>query len=185
MKKKLVNELLLYPCPVVLVTTRYNGIDNVITISWTGIASSHPEYVTIAIKPERYSHLLVSGSMVFGINIPNIDLIDIVDYCGNVSGRNQDKFSVCKLTKFSAETIDVPLIQECPINIECRVEQVIPLGSHDLFIARVTNKLVNDELPDDLISLTSTLTPISYMRPKYFCHNSISLGYYGYTKHEY
>lgn len=182
MKKKLLNELLLYPCPVVLVTTRYNGIDNVITISWIGIASSHPEYVTIAIKPERYSHLLLSGSMVFGINIPNVNLIDIVDYCGNTSGRNQDKFSACKITKFPAETIDVPLIQECPINIECRVEHIIPLGSHNLFIARVTNKLVNNGLPDDLIQLTSMLTPISYIRPEYFGHNPISLGLYGFTK---
>lgn len=182
MKKKLTNDLLLYSCPVTLVTTRFNGMDNIITVSWTGIASSHPEYITISIKPERFSHSLIKNSKVFGLNIPNINLLEAVDICGNTSGRDIDKFSLCNFTKVDAQTIDVPLIKECPINIECQIEQEISLGSHELFIAKVTNKLIDKMLPSNLKDLSNTLSPINYVRPYYFENNPNSLGYYGYTK---
>lgn len=182
MKKQLTNELLLYPCPVVLVTTRHKNCDNIITVSWTGIASSHPEYVTISIKPERYSYSLIKKSGVFAINIPNRNLLEVADYCGNNSGKDNNKFTICNLTKNTSHTIDVPLIQECPINIECQVEHEINLGSHEIFIAKVTNKLIDDNLPSDLKKLGQSLSPLSYIRPYYFSHNQNPLGYYGYTK---
>ncbi len=181
MKKKLTNDLLLYPCPVTLVTSRYDDIDDILTISWAGIASSHPEYITISIKPERFSYSLIKKSKVFGMNIPNVDLIKVIDICGNNSGKDIDKFAVCNLTKINASTINVPLIKECPINIECQIEHEISLGSHELFIAKVTNKLIDDYLSIDLKILSEQLKPINYIRPQYFENLPDALGYYGYT----
>ena len=99
MKKELHNDLLLYPCPVLLVTSKYNNVENVFTVSWTGIACSHPEYIIISVKPTRFSYNLIRASKVFAVNIINENLLRIADYCGTYSGVDHDKFKECNLTK--------------------------------------------------------------------------------------
>ncbi len=112
MKKKLQGELLLYPCPVLLVTSKCDNQENIFTVSWSGIASSHPEYITISVKPTRFSYNLICNSGFFAANIINENLLRIADYCGRFSGRNHDKFKECNLTKIQGKKIDVPLILE-------------------------------------------------------------------------
>lgn len=177
MKKTLENDLLLYPCPVLLVTSKYEDIENVFTVSWAGIACSHPEYITISIKPSRFSYSIIEKSGFFTANIVNDKLLSKADYCGTVSGKDHDKFNACNFTKLKGHTVDVPMIAECPVNIECKLDQIIRLGSHDLFIGKVMNKLIDDNI--DATDMHSVLNPISYFRPNYYALNSKCLGSYG------
>lgn len=180
MKKEFKDELLLYPCPVILVTSKHDSIENVFTVSWTGIACSHPEYITISVKKNRFSYDLIKSSGVFTANIIDSDILKAADYCGTVSGRDRDKFSDCSLTKMDGIKINVPMIIECPISIECKVENIIPLGSHDLFISKVISKFINDSIDEK--NLHQQLKPVSYFRPDYYTLEKQPLGIFGKMK---
>jgi len=152
---------------------------NVLTISWSGIASSHPEYITISINKKRYSHSLIIDSGVFIANIINENLLSAADYCGSFSGKAVDKFEHCKFSTTSGTFVDVPLIDDCPVNIECEVDNVIDLGSHDLVVGKVLAKWINDDINDN--ELHEKLRPTVYFRPYYYNLNNIALGEYGKT----
>ena len=171
-------DLLLYPCPTVLITSK-DKIDNVFTVSWTGIASSHPEYVTIAINKKRLSYSIILESMKFCINIPDASLINEVDYCGSFSGRDVDKFTACKLDKIYYDT-DYILVGQCKMHLLCSVERIIKLGSHDLFIAQVVNKLIDSSISN----IHENADPIVYFRPYYYQVSKKTIGHYGFTKSE-
>lgn len=174
---KYTGELLLTPCPTVLVTSKHNDVENVLTISWAGIASSHPEYVTISVNPKRYSYLPILKSKKFCINIPDFSLINAIDFCGNWSGRDIDKFSACGFSKQYVS--DYILIEQCQMQILCDVIQIIELGSHHLFIAKVIEKYINVKPQDNIYD---SLNPIVYFRPYYHKLDKQNLGSYGYTK---
>lgn len=182
MKRQLKNELLLYPCPVLLVTSRYNGMDNVFTVSWSGIASSHPEYITISIKTTRLSNLYIKESGFFTANIPNENLLNESDLCGNLSGRDNDKFALCNFTKVYRNDKKFVLIDECPISITCSVHSIINLGSHNLVIGKVLEKLIDNNISIENMHLQ--LNPISYFRPNYYLLDKNILGYYGFSAKE-
>lgn len=177
MLTKYTGELLLAPCPTVLVTSKYNNNENVLTVSWAGIASSHPEYVTISINPKRYSYLLISKSKKFCINIPDSNLVNAIDFCGNNSGKEIDKFSVCRFSKKYIS--DYILIEQCKMQILCNVIKIIELGSHHLFIAKVEEKYINVD-PND--NIYNSLNPVAYFRPYYYKLEKHNIGKYGYTK---
>lgn len=179
MKNKFTNDLLLYPCPVLLVTSRYKDTDNVFTVSWSGIACSHPEYIFISIKSTRLSYSLIKQSGSFGVNIINESLLAVADYCGTFSGVEHDKFLECGLTKIQGHEIDVPLIKECPINIECELERIVELGGHDVFVGKVVNKLIDCDI--DLQKIHKELKPVAYFRPNYYALSDVCLGTYGKT----
>lgn len=176
MFKKYDGELLLAPCPAVLVSAKYGEIENVLTISWAGIASSHPEYVTISINPKRFSHNIILNSRKFCIGIPSFDLLDSVDFCGNNSGSNIDKFSACGFTK--SYIADYILINECKMHLLCDVVNVIELGSHHLFIAKVIQKYIRTDIEGNLQQI---LNPIAYFRPFYYGLAENNSGIYGFT----
>lgn len=177
MKRFLSNELLLYPCPVVLVTTKHISVENVFTVSWIGIACSHPEFLSISVKPTRYSHRLIQESGLFTVNIIDENLLQIADYCGSVSGISHDKFAECGLKKTPGISIDVPMLEACPINIECVVEHTLALGGHDLIVGRVVSKMIDANIPDTQIH--EKLQPVSYFRPNYYGIDKTILGQYG------
>jgi flavin reductase (DIM6/NTAB) family NADH-FMN oxidoreductase RutF len=133
----------LYPVPAVLVSC---GIEkpNIITLAWVGTVCSDPPSVGIGVRPERYSHRLIEEAGEFVVNLPSADQVGIVDYCGSASGRDLDKFEACGLTAAPAQSIRTPLIAECPVSLECRVTQQIPLGVHDLFIGEVMTVQVDE-----------------------------------------
>ena len=128
----------LYPNPVVLVSAEYEGKESIITLGWVGTVCSNPPMVSISIRPSRFSHMLVKKSGEFVINIPTTKMTDQIELCGTKSGKNTDKWKECGFSKESSQTIKVPGIAECPVNMECVVNQVIKLGTHDMFIAEVT-----------------------------------------------
>lgn len=129
---------MLYPLPVVLVTcSDGKGNSNIFTVAWTGTVCSDPPMVSISVRPQRYSHSLIHDTGEFVINLTTRRLVFATDYCGVRSGRAVDKFREMKLTALPAQKVGAPLIGESPVNIECRVSQVIRLGSHDMFLANV------------------------------------------------
>lgn len=129
---------MLYPLPAVMVTVRdKKGEDNIITVAWAGTVCTNPPMVSISVRPERYSCHMLEESKEFVINLTTEKLCYATDYCGVRSGRDVDKFKEMKLTKTEASQVNAPMIEESPVNIECRVEKIEKLGSHYMFIARV------------------------------------------------
>jgi len=136
--------------PVVLVTCQNGeGKPNIITLAWVGVANSEPPILSIAIRPERHSYGIIKRTGEFAINLPTTKILKEMDFCGVVSGSKLDKFSATRLTPIAAEKIKAPLIKECPVNLECRVKQVIPLGSHDLFLGEVVAAHMDTEVQDE------------------------------------
>jgi flavin reductase (DIM6/NTAB) family NADH-FMN oxidoreductase RutF len=129
---------ILTPAPVVMVSCAAPGYrNNIITIAWTGNVCSDPVMLSVSIRPGRYSHEIISRSKEFAVNLPGKELFRAADYCGVASGREVDKFEATGLTPLPGQKIKAPLIAEAPVNIECRVRDIINLGVHDLFIAEV------------------------------------------------
>lgn len=139
---------MLYPVPVVLVTCRLGGADNILTVSWTGTVCTNPPMLSISVRPERHSYPMIRESGVFAINIPDRKLARAVDFCGVTSGRGTNKFARLGLALSQASVIDVPLVDACPVSLECRVTKVIELGSHHLFLAEVVAVGVSPALLD-------------------------------------
>ena len=128
----------LYPNPVALISAEFEGKESIITLAWVGTVCSNPPMISISIRPSRFSYELVKNAGEFVVNIPTSSMVEQINLCGTRSGKNTDKWEKCKFTKQPSKNIDVPGIAECPVNMECKVNQVISLGTHDMFIAEVT-----------------------------------------------
>ncbi|MGD2039794.1 MAG: flavin reductase family protein [Anaerolineae bacterium] len=137
----------LYPVPAVLVSCG-GETPNIITLAWVGTVSSDPPSVGIGVRPERFSHKLIADMGEFVVNLPRADQVGIVDYCGQVSGRDVDKWAVCGLTQAPAHKIRTPLVAECPVSLECRVSHQLTIGVHDLFIGQVVAVQVDESAAD-------------------------------------
>lgn len=129
---------MVYPLPAVLVSVAdKNGKDNLITVAWVGTVCTNPPMVSISVRPERYSYQMLRESGEFVINLTTEALAFATDYCGVRSGRDVDKFQVTGLTREKADFIKAPMVAESPVSIECRVKEVLELGSHHMFLADV------------------------------------------------
>lgn len=140
----------LYPAPPVLVSCGgFQGWkENLITIAWAGNVCSDPPMLSISVRPERYSFGIIRATGEFVVNVPSLKHARAVDWCGVVSGRGEDKFARIKLTPGRALKVRAPIVQECPINIECLVRKTLELGSHTMFIAEVLAVQVSAGLID-------------------------------------
>ncbi|MCI8949197.1 MAG: flavin reductase family protein [Lachnospiraceae bacterium] len=140
---------MLYPVPAVMVSLkRPEEKPNIITIAWAGTVCSDPAMVSISVRKERYSYQILKETEEFVINLVTSELAFAADYCGVKSGRDVDKFREMKLTPVPSSHIGAPGILQSPVNIECRVKQVIPLGSHDLFLGQVLGVTVDSDYLD-------------------------------------
>ncbi|MBD5137691.1 MAG: flavin reductase family protein [Lachnospiraceae bacterium] len=137
---------MLYPVPAVMVSCgRVGETPNIITTAWCGTTCSSPAMLYVSIRPERYSYNIIKETGEFVVNLVTKDLIYATDYCGVKSGRDVDKFKEMNLTPLESLYIDAPGIDESPVNLECRVKQIIPLGSHDMFLAEVAGVTVDEK----------------------------------------
>jgi flavin reductase (DIM6/NTAB) family NADH-FMN oxidoreductase RutF len=141
---------------------------NLLTVAWAGTINSKPPMVGIAVKPERFSYNLIKDSGEFVVNIPPRRLMRTVDFCGVRSGANMDKFKEANLTPEPSHKVKAVRVKECPVALECRVKQVIPLGSHHYFLAEV----VGVEVEEDLLDATGRLDfekvdPLVYVHGRY------------------
>ena len=129
---------MLYPLPAIMVSMGNEPEEyNIITISWTGTINSNPPMCYISVRPGRHSYNILKKNKEFVINLTTKDLAYVTDWCGVKSGREFNKFKEMNLTPEKAQKVNAPLIAESPLNIECVVNQIIPLGSHDMFLADV------------------------------------------------
>ena len=137
---------MIYPLPAVLVSCgETDGEHNLFTVAWTGTVCTNPPMCYISVRPERHSYEIIKRTGEFVINLTNSKLSRATDWCGVRSGRDYDKCAEMGLTAESAAVVKAPVVAESPVAIECRVKQIIPLGSHDMFLADVVNVLVDEE----------------------------------------
>ncbi|MGN0623886.1 MAG: flavin reductase family protein, partial [Oscillospiraceae bacterium] len=136
------------PLPPTLVTCGSMDSPNVFTVAWTGIVNTQPPITYISVRPERYSYELIKKSGEFVINLPTEQLVKAVDYCGVKSGRNTDKFKNMGLSVQPSSELECPLLEQSPVNIECKVREVIELGTHHMFLADIVKLDVAKELID-------------------------------------
>ena len=142
---------MVYPVPAVLVSVGdRDGHTNLLTIAWTGTICTDPPMAYISVRPSRYSYEMIRSSGEFVINLTTEKLVRAADFCGVRSGRDTDKWKECSLTAAPAKSLQyAPILADSPVNIECKVENTLELGSHDMFIARVTAIQVDSAYMDD------------------------------------
>lgn len=140
---------MLYPCPAVMVSCqRPNEKPNIITLAWAGTICSDPVMLSISIRPGRYSYNIIKETGEFVVNLTNAELAHAADLCGVKSGRDTDKFKETGLTAAVSKTVSAPSIAQSPVSLECRVKDIIPLGSHDMFLGEVTAVSVDKKYMD-------------------------------------
>ena len=162
---------MLYPLPAVMVSTAdTKGEDNIITVAWTGTVCTNPAMVYISVRPERYSYHMLRESKEFVINLTTEKLARATDWCGVRSGKDVDKWKEMHLTRGKAEKLKyAPTIEQCPVNIECKVTEVKELGSHHMFLAEVLAVQVDEKYmqKNGKFELNSTGL-IAYSHGEYF-----------------
>ncbi len=172
---------MLYPVPAVLVTSAYGEAINVFTVSWTGTVCTDPPMLSVSIRPERYSYELIKNSGEFVVNLPGRDLAFAVDYCGVKSGRDVNKFSKLKLHTEAGAVVKAPVIKNCPVAIEAKVEYIKELGSHHMFLAKVVAVDVEQKFIDKKGKLHLENAELLCYNHGYYCKVSSSLGKFGFS----
>ena len=171
---------MLYPVPAVMVSCgRPKETPNIITVAWAGTVCSDPVMVSISVRKERYSYDILKDTGEFVINLVTKDLAYAADYCGVRSGRDVDKFRDMKLTPLRSTCIQAPGIEESPVNLECRVSQVVELGSHDMFLSKVVAVTVDKDHEKGKFHLNDTGL-VAYSHGEYFLLGE-KLGKFGYS----
>lgn len=173
----------LYPAPAVMVSCGETiETANIITISWTGNICTNPPMVYVSIRPERHSYEIIKKTGEFVINLTNEKLSFASDFCGVKSGREFNKFTHLNLTPEKAKNINTFIMKESPVNIECKVKEIIKLGSHDMFIADVVNIQVDENLLDDTGKFHfNKSNPLVYSHGEYRGIKIEKLGKFGYS----
>ena len=173
---------MLYPLPAVLVSVAdKQGNTNILTIAWAGTVCTNPPMVSISVRPSRFSHHMLMESREFVINLTTKELVFATDYCGVKSGREVDKWKELHLTPLVSQEVAAPSIAESPVNIECKVERVEHLGSHDLFLASVVAVRVDNRYMYQNGSFhLEKAQPIVYSHGEYYDLGA-KLGKFGYS----
>ena len=171
----------IYPIPAVMVSCGDMENSNIITVAWTGILNTNPAMCYISVRPERYSHDIIKENGEFAINLTTRQLAYATDWCGVKSGRDVDKFKEMKLTKEKANIISVPLIKESPVSVECKVKEIVPLGSHDMFVAEIVAIDADEKYIDEKGAFDiSKCDLIAYANGGYYPLES-KIGKFGYS----
>lgn len=182
-KRTLRGGNMLNPTPVVMVSCG-STLDeyNIITIAWAGTVNSDPPMCSVSVRPERHSYEIIKKEGAFVINLVNKQLAPYADWCGVRSGKKYNKFVETGLTPVRATRVNAPMIEEAPVNLECKVTQVIPLGSHDMFLAEIVAVHVNEKLfspKTDAIDLKRA-DLVTYSHGHYYGLGEI-IGKFGYS----
>ena len=186
MKRSMEKELwkpgnMLYPLPVVMVSCKEKEQKNIVTVAWTGTVCTNPPMLSISLRPERYSYSMIKNTGEFVVNLTTKELARACDFCGVKSGRDTDKFAETGLTALPAANVAAPLIGESPVNIECRVKDILELGSHHMFLADVVGVHISRELLDETGRFDlAKADPVVYSHGEYYNLGSL-LGTFGYS----
>lgn len=171
----------LYPVPAVMVSCGTPEEKNIITVAWTGTINSDPAMTYVSIRPGRFSYDIIKNSGEFVINLVTERLAYACDFCGVRSGRDLDKFAEMHLTARPGNLVSAPIIAESPVNIECKVKEIIPLGTHDMFLAEVVSVQVSEDYLDESGKFHFDKTkPLCYSHGAYYGLGK-KLGTFGYS----
>lgn len=172
---------MLYPLPAAMVTCAEGDKKNIVTVAWTGTVCTNPPMLSISLRPERYSHGMIERTGEFVLNLTTQKLVRACDYCGVKSGRNTDKFKETGLTALPGDFVIAPLIAESPVNIECKVKEILRLGSHDMFLAEVLGVHISKEYMNKQGKFElSQAEPVVYSHGEYYGLGGL-LGTFGYS----
>ena len=171
-KRRMGPQHFLNPKPVALVGTIVDEKPNFLTVSWIGSASANPPAIAVAIRNVRYSLKGIRQHLTFSVNLPTVDMAGVANYCGNVSGATVDKVKACNLSIFAGSLRGAPLIEQCPINMECEVLQFVEIGDHTLVIGTIWETYVAEDC------FVNEVLDIEKLLPLCFCTTSSTLGDY-------
>ena len=156
---------LIYPMPTLLVGAEVDGKPNFLAIAWAGIANGEPPMISVALRPQRYTIKGIRQNQTFSVNVPSVDLVREADYCGVRSGAKVDKVAACNFKIFYGKVEKAPLIEQCPVNLECRVVHMVELGSHHLIIGRIEETHVSDDCLTDGQPDVEKIRPFIFVKP--------------------
>ncbi len=173
---------MLYPLPAALVTVRdKEGRDNLLTIAWVGTVCTNPPMLSISVRPERHSYKALRETGEFVVNLTTHEMAKATDYCGVRSGKKEDKFKACGLTKMDSVKVKPVSLEQSPVNIECKVREVLELGSHHMFLADVVHVTADDAFMDEKGTFRlEKARPIVYSHGTYFDIGK-QIGTFGYS----
>lgn len=172
-KKLLGPTTLIYPMPVLLVGSNISNKPNVMAAAWGGIANSEPPMLSVAIRPRRHTMKGIFENMAFSVNIPSAAQAAEADYCGIVSGSKADKIAACKFKTFYGKLGNAPLIEQCPVNLECKVVHILNLGSHYLVIGSIEETHVSDDCLTDGRPDVEKIKPLIYVESGFAEYRSL------------
>ena len=155
-------QTLIYPMPALLVGANVDDKPNFMAVAWGGIANGEPPMISVAIRHQRYTLKGIKQNMTFSVNVPSTDMVSETDYCGIISGAKFNKAQVCRFKVFYGRLDKAPLIEQCPINLECKVVHILDLGSHSLVIGQIEETHVSDNCLTDGKPDVSKIKPFIY-----------------------
>jgi flavin reductase (DIM6/NTAB) family NADH-FMN oxidoreductase RutF len=155
-------QTLIYPMPVLLVGSNVNDKPNFMAVAWGGIANGEPPMISVAIRHSRYTYRGIKQNSTFSVNIPSSDMVREADYCGITSGSKVNKVEVCRFKVFYGKLGNAPLIEQCPINLECKVMHILDLGSHALVVGRIEETYVSENCLTDGKPDVNKIKPFIY-----------------------
>ena len=180
-KMKWKGGALVAPVPPVMVSCGNMESSNILTIAWTGIINTIPPKTYISVRPSRHSYNLIKESGEFVINLTPSRLVKEADYCGIYTGAKVDKFEKCRLTKQEAQSVACPLIAESPMSLECKVTDIIPLGTHDMFLADIVAVNVDEKLIDEKGKLDLSRAGLTAFAHGEYYELGKKIGYFGFS----
>jgi len=159
-------QTLLYPMPNFLVGADVEGKPNFMAVAWGGIANGRPPMLTVALQHHRFTYKGIKANSTFSVNIPSQAQVTEYDYCGLVSGAKADKNAVCGFKIFYGQTANAPLIEQCPVNLECRLVHILNLGSHALVVGEIMQTHVSTDCMTDGQPDPNKIQPFIYCEGK-------------------
>ncbi len=155
-------QTLIYPMPVLLVGANVDDKPNFMAVAWCGIANGEPPMISVAMRHHRYTHRGIRQNLSFSVNVPSTDMVRETDYCGLISGSKINKVEVCHFKVFYGKLDNAPLIEQCPINLECKVVHILDLGSHSLIVGRIEETHISESCLTDGKPDVSKIKPLAY-----------------------
>jgi len=155
-------KALIYPMPALLVGANVDDKPNFMAVAWSGIVNGEPPMISVAIQLHRYTYIGIRQNLTFSVNLPSVDLIRETDYCGLVSGFKVNKAEVCQFSVFYGKLSTAPLIEQCPINLECKVLHILELGSHSLIVGRIEETHISESCLTDGKPDVGKIKPLIY-----------------------
>ena len=155
-------QTLIYPMHVLLVGANVDDKPNFMAVAWGGIANGEPPMISVAIRHHRYTHRGIRQNLTFSVNVPSTDMVREVDYCGLKSGSKVNKVETCQFKVFYGKLDNAPLVEQCPINLECKVVHILDLGSHSLIVGRIEETHISESCLTDGKPDINKIKPLTY-----------------------